>query len=166
MARINRTDIIQKAVNDLAISTSTDKVPNETLDKVQLTYDLNRKFCNFVSSFESGTTGSITATTPTISSATQRIFLTSIDCHLIKDATCDLTTGAVNVILTPADQGVTKIIALFSTIALTAQSEHITLALTYPLELKPNTSVIVGGTFSLGVCRRSIAITGFTTSSN
>jgi len=165
MARINRSDIIQKAVNDLAINTSSDKVPTETLDKVQLVYSLNKQFSSFVSSTTRTTSGTGTLTLPTIDSRSE-IFITSIDYNLIKDSTCDVATGGLVVTLTPNESGVASSVLSQGVITLTTQSEHSHVDFAYPLKIKPNTNATFTGTFSLGVCLRSLSITGFTTSSN
>jgi len=165
MARINRSDIIQKAVNDLAISTTTDKIPNETLDKVQITYDLNRKFSNFLVSNGTGTSGTMTTTMPTIDTRGE-IYLTGITFALIKDATCDIATGLITIKVTPENQGIAKDIMIFPVITLTAQQYNAEFSLPYPLKLKPNTNISVTGTFSLGVMQRSCCAVGFISTSN
>ena len=164
MARINRSDVIQKAVNDLALSTSNDFIPSDTLDKVQLTYDLKNNFSNFVLNSGLGTTGSITLPTPTIADR-QDIYLTSISLSYIKDATCDLATGNIQVSVVPYDSNVATPIIRTAVISLTAQNGNVVLPLAYPLKLRPNSTILVTGNFTVGVMRREITVTGFTTSS-
>lgn len=165
MARINRTDIIQKAVNDLAISTSTDKVPNETLDKVQLTYDLNRKFSSFILNNSKSTTGTTSLTLPTID-ARSEIYLTSLDFHVVKDATCDVASGLSALNATSDFQGIGKSLVAISILTLTAQDQHVHVDFAYPLKLKANTNLTFGNTFSVGNMIISASVTGFITSSN
>jgi hypothetical protein len=166
MARINRSDVIQKAVNDLAISTSLDKIPNETLDKVQLTYDLNRKFSNFLVSGASVTTGSITITPPIIDAAKQEIYITGIDIGYVKDATNDIANGQITLTATLFESGISKNLILLPVITLTAQTDHVNCQFTYPIKLKPNSTMVMTSSYSLGLMSRSISVTGFTTSSN
>jgi len=165
MARINRTDVIQKAVNDLALSGTVDKIPTETLDKVQLVYSLNKQFSDFVVGSSSASTGTLTLPLPSISSGAE-IYLTSISLSIAKDATCDLATGFVSAFLTPDSTNISTAILRIPVITLTAHTESITLSLPYPIKVKSGTSITCTGTFSAGVYGRSITLTGFTTSSN
>lgn len=165
MARINRTDIIQKAVNDLALSTSGTIIPNETLDKVQLVYSLNSQYSNFISNGNQTTTGTMSTAVPIVGNG-QRVFVTSIDVHMIKDATCDAATGAITIGMTPNNIGISKNIAQVGIIALTAQSEHININLPFPIEVKSAGTITLSGTFTAGVMVRTISVAGFTTSSN
>jgi len=165
MARINRSDVIQKAVNDLGISATTDKVPNETLDKVQLVYELNKQFSDFVVTGNTSSTGTLTISLPTISSGS-RIFITNLDVHYIKDATCDQATGVQGVGISPITNSVSKNVIQIASITLTAQNDHVSMTFPYPIEVKPASTVTLGGTFSLGVQVRSISVTGIITSSN
>jgi len=166
MARINRSDVIQKAVNDLALSTSEAKViPNETLDKVQLTYSLNKQFSSIVAAATQATTGSFSITLPTVSTGGET-YLTSIVASAIKDATCDVATGALQVSVTPDGSGISTVIIRIPVITLTAQSEGYVLPLPYPLKVRNGSSVTITGTFTVGVMSRSISVTGFTSTSN
>lgn len=165
MARINRTDIIQKAVNDLAFSTSTDKIPTETLDKVQLTYDLNRRFSSFIVSTGQSTSGTITLALPSISAGAE-IFLTSINYSFVKDATCDTATSALSISVTPDASNVATQILRPSVLTLTAERDGGILSLPYPLKVKPGTSITMLGSFTAGAMRRDLTATGFITSSN
>ena len=165
MARINRTDVIQKAVNDLALSTSDEIIPNQTLDKVQCTYSLNKQFSTFVGSVSSIATGTMTLTPPSTDPRTE-IYLTSIDFDMIKDAVCDLATGVLNIQVTPDQQGIARTVLSISVITLTAQTGHAHVDFAYPLKIQQGTSVTCSATTSLGVLSRSLTITGFRTSSN
>lgn len=165
MARINRSDVIQKAVNDLAISTSSDKIPNETLDKIQLTYDLNKKFSNFIFAFGQSTSGTFNNAFPSVSAGSE-IYLTAVTMSYAKDAACDIATGNIALSVTPDSSNVSTILLRSSVITLTAQNSDITLSFPYPIKIKAGSPLVVSGTFSLGVLRRDFTAVGFITSSN
>jgi len=165
MARINRSDVIQKAVSDLGLSSSGDKVPNETLDKIQLTFDLNKKFSSHSIASSSSSTGTVTLTLPTIDPRSQ-IYLCGIDYGLIKDATCDVATSSLLVTCTPEAEGIAKSIVQVPVITLTAQTEHVSVDFAYPIRLKANTNMTYTGTFSVGVLVRALSARLFITSSN
>lgn len=165
MAKINRSDIIQKAVNDLAISTANDKVPTETLDKVQLTYGLNKKFSEFVFYDLQSTSGSVVATLPNPGDRGE-VYLTSISLGMIKDVACDIATGTVRADVVPAKYGVSKTLLSIPVITLTAQNNFITLSLPYPLKIKSGTNVTISGSYTAGVMSRTVSGTGFIVSSN
>lgn len=165
MAKINRSDVIQKAVNELSISVANDKIPTETLDKVQLTYNLNQNHSTFVISGGTGGTGTNLTTIPNPSDRAE-IWLTSITASYIKDAACDVATGPLSVLITPFESQVSTAIINFAVITLTAQQDSICLMLPYPIRLKPNTPLGFTGTFGAGVLQRRISATGFIKSSN
>lgn len=165
MAKINRSDVIQKAVNELAISIANDKVPTETLDKVQLTYNLNETYSSFVAHNGQASTGTLTVALPTIESRNE-IYLTSVDFHIIKDAANDCATSDATINCTPFYHGSVKSIAGVSLITLTAQEQHIHIDFSYPLKLKPNSTLYTASTFGAGVMRRFLSCTGFIVSSN
>jgi len=162
MARINRSDVIQKAVNDLAFSASGEKIPNETLDKVQLTYNLNRQFSTFIVSTSSSATGT---TTLTLTGIPGDIYITSINLSLIKDATCDIATGKFQGTAT-TDLGVATALVGIAMLTLTAQSENIYVSFPYPIKLKSGTNMSFAKTFTAGALSFGVSVTGFNVSSN
>lgn len=165
MARINRSDVIQKAVNDLAISTATEKVPNETLDKVQLTYDLNKNISNFIFSGSSTSTGTLTVALPSIS-PTADIYLTGVCFSIIKDATCDIADGSI--VFTVVNDTSTSNLNLLriANLTLTAQNETIHASFPFPIKVKNGSSVTIPGTFTVGKLIRVFSATGYYTTSN
>lgn len=165
MARVNRTNIIQKAVNDLGLSTSGEVVPNETLDKIQCTFSLNPHFSSFILTSAATTTGNITANLPTVSAGSE-IYCTSITASFAKDATCDIATGRIQVRLTPDASNVIADVMNFAVITLTADSQTATFSFPYPIKLKVGSTILMSGAFTVGVLSRALSITGFTTSSN
>jgi len=164
MAKINRSDAIQKAVNDLALSSADDKIPTETLDKVQIVFGLNRQFSNFIIGGGQSTTGTITTAFPTVSTGAE-IYITAISASLAKDATCDAATSDISVSVVPDSSNVATGILKFADLITTADAQTATLSLPYPLRIKVGSSATMNGSFSLGAMRRNFSIVGFTTSS-
>ncbi len=165
MARINRTNVIQKAVNDLALSQTGEKIPSETLEKVQLTYSLNSQFSSFITSSLATTTGSVSINLPSVSTGSET-YITSVTCSFAKDATCDVATGALNATLIPADSGITSNVLRQAVLTLTADSQTSVIEFPYPLKVKNASPLAYTGTFSAGAMSRTISATGFVTSSN
>jgi hypothetical protein len=165
MAIIYKSDVIQKAVNDLALSPANDKIPSETLDKIQLIYGLNSEYSNFTINGASTTSGALNIPMPTIDAQRQEIFITTIIVSIAKDATCDAATGPFILSGTAAD-GIARNMLNIEAITTTALQETIPLALTYPLKMKPNVNMSLSGTFTVGSCVRAVSIYGFIKSSN
>jgi hypothetical protein len=163
--RINRSDIIQKAVNDLASSASGEKIPNETLDKVQLTYGLNRQFSSFVSSTSITTTGTLSLTLPSVSAGAE-IYITGITASFAKDATCDIATGRIAVSVTPDASNVSTNIFNFAVLTLTADAQTVVYTFPYPLKVRAGATPQITGTFTVGALTRALSVVGFTTTSN
>ena len=165
MARINRSDIIQKAVNDLALNTSVDAIPNETSDKIVLTYDLNSKFSNFCITVNSGSSGTLTLTPPNLG-ARSDVYITALTLAVIKDVVCDVSTGRVGLNATPDYSNIDTTLLAIPVINLTAQSGEQNISLPYPLKIKQGTTLTITSTFTAGVMYRCASAFGFTTSSN
>lgn len=165
MARINRTDIVQREINDLALSATTDAVANETSDKVVLTYGLNARNSDFCAGTSNTNTGNITITMPTVS-ASSEVYLTSVNISLAKDVTCDMATGVVTLQLTPFKSGIATDAFKLPVLTLTAQNSILSVSLPYPLRLKANTNMTLTGTFTAGLCSRAATFTGYVVSSN
>lgn len=159
MAVINSSDIIQRAVTDLAINTSMSKVPTETLDKVQLTYSLNPSYTNVVLSTSSVTSSTLTITNPVLGTNPGEFWLTGIDFHLTKDATCDLATGQTTISITP-DGDIARTVCGAAVITLTAQSEHVSLNFP-PIKIKNGASITNACSFTVGVCTRCLTVFGY-----
>jgi len=165
MARINRSDVIQKAVNDLAISVSDSIVPSETLDKVQCTYSLNKQFSSFVASSSSTATGTLTIFTASTDLRTDT-YLTNVQVSFAKDAICDVATGVLAINCTPFDIGITKAIGNIAVLTLTADAQTLNISLPYPLKIKPGTTVQFSGSFTVGAMSKGGSVTYFQTTSN
>lgn len=163
MARINRSDQIQRAVNDLGISAASEKIPNETLDKVQLTYDLSQILPNKVATAASSvSSGSGTAFT---ASSTADTYITGIALSIVKDSTCDMATGVIAIRATI--DGTLKNILSLALLTLTAQNQ--TAVMTFPNPLKVSRGGTVGylaPTFTVGTASFSVNVNYFQTSSN
>lgn len=168
MAKIRRTDVIQKAVNDLALNQTADLIPDSTLDKVQLTYGLNRQFSNFSAILgAASTTGTKTLTMPTIDTR-QEIYITGFDASFTKDATCDVADGVLTITYTPDQMagGVSTTLYNFPVITLTADSQFISVNYPYPIKIKPNVNLTFTGSYTVGKMVRALGVRGFITSSN
>lgn len=101
-------------------------------------------------------TGSQTIyTTP----AEKDFYLTSATVSIIKDATCDMATGAVVILVTV--NGVQSAVIGISTLTLTAQSDSVSVSFKYPIKIDRSSTVVMGGTFTAGACVRTGCITGF-----
>jgi len=164
MATIRRSDVIAKGVNDLNIQLSTDKIPNQTEDKVRLTYSLNKQYSTFLTGNGSTSTGSNSTTFPT-PSAGGEIYLTGVQVSLIKDATCDQATGTMSISVIPEESGIATTLLQVPIITLTAQSHDLLLSLPYPLKLKVGSQGGFTASYTVGTMSRTVRYFGYMTSS-
>ena len=165
MARINRTDVIQKAVNDLALNVSVDKIPNESLDKIQFNYSLNRELINYLTSTSSTATGTLSLALPSVSAGSE-ILLDYITFSFAKDATCDVATGSLPIAITPDSSGVSTACGGAAVLTLTADSQTFTIVFPKPIKLKPGTTITSTGTFTVGAMSRRMSAGMFVRTSN
>jgi len=159
MARINRSDVIQKAVDDLAFSASEDKIPNETLDKVQLVYSLNKQFSNIVRSSTVATTQS--SLTLYSVGASEDFYLTSIQLSNMSDATADNTT--INISGTV--DGASRVLATLRKLTTTAFNDSIFLSFNYPIKIDKGTNITLANAFTVGASTTGVSIAGIKLSS-
>jgi len=162
MANINRSAVIQRAVNELGLQTSKDIIPTQTLDKVQVVYDLSGKEANVVRQ-SSITASSAQATMYTTGIGTD-FYLTGAYISIVKDATCDIATGNITINVTQGGQA--RTILAISVLTLTAQNSNISISFPTPIKVDRNTAILRSAiTFSAGAAASSIGINGFESSS-
>lgn len=93
-------------------------------------------------------------------SATKLTYITGFHLSLIKDATCDMTTGFYN--LNVQINNVAKYLVRIPVIALTAQQITVSLTLANPLLIDKNYTITAdNGAYTVGVAVRSATVFGF-----
>jgi len=155
MARINRTDVIQRAVNGLALSTATDKIPNECLDKVQLTYDLNINQINFIDDTSSAVTSS--GLVIYTCSADKDTYLWGISATWQSDVTADNTTLTVSAKLFNGSSAGVPVLRMnkFTTTATLLEKSNMFAA---PIRLLRGSTITLSNTFSVGASTSAISL--------
>jgi hypothetical protein len=107
-----------------------------------------------VSSTSSGNTTIFTT------SLTRSTYVTSFTLSIIKDATCDLATGAISFAVSV--DGIYRSLSPIAVITLTAQNATIAVTLQSPLLIDKNVALIVNkGAHTVGVLSFAAAVTGF-----
>ncbi|KAF0247905.1 MAG: hypothetical protein FD167_2691 [bacterium] len=156
MARI-QSEIINKAIDDLKLDVARDKIPNETEDKVQITYELRdfkNKTAGVVRNFNTAsTTGGLTVYNVV---ADENFYLTSAFLGVESDATADNT----NVNITATIDGTARIILGTRKLTATAGKINISLSFPYPIKVDSNTTIVFINTFTVGVSASIGGITG------
>jgi hypothetical protein len=160
MARINRSSVIQKAVNDLGISAAGEKIPNETLDKVQLIYKLNPEYSNIVRNFDKSTTGSSTIYSV---GSKEDFYLTSITLAATADVVYDGTSVPVNATV----DGVSRRLLVLKHPATSAFGNvNTNIDYSHPIKIDKGTNITIAPSFSAGALLASVCITGISLTSN
>ena len=114
------------------------------------------RFCDIARGGASTSTGNITVyTTP----AGEDFYLVGYSASYAKDATCDIATGRIQIATTI--QGVSRDIGGFSVITTTSQYDSLSVTFDKPIKLDRAVTVVMSGTFTLGVLSRQISIFGF-----
>jgi hypothetical protein len=109
-----------------------------------------------IANVDTGTSG---ATTIIASDPNRDIYITSVSLSIIKDVTCDIATGSVNVNSTFL--GALKNIIGLPVISLTAQNQSISVSFPHPLKIDRNAGVSISGTHAAGVLRRNVVVSYF-----
>lgn len=129
---------------------------NEVADYIQPIIKIEPR-CNI--SEGTGRTVSGTATMFT-TPASKDFYLTGLLISYIKDAACDIATGAIAV--TVNIDGTSKTIARLSVLTLTAQSQVVYIPFVKPLKVDKSASISMTGTFAAGNLQRDWTIHGYT----
>lgn len=161
MVEIQSKEVIDKISAELKIQPSME-IPRELNKNIQLVYNINSD--NFIKNTDELTdSGPRTVTGPLTSFTTpinKDFFLTNVTASFIKDATCDSATGAYDVSIV-VNGRVTSILS-FPIITLLAQEGVRILYFNPSILIDRNTSIILNGVFTVGVCVRTLDVQGFT----
>lgn len=156
MAKIQSSEIIQKAIKDLRLDAGRERIPSEASDKIVLTYLLNKERADIAKRGVRNTTGTSTVySTP----ANKDFYVTSAFLGLVKDATCDAATGRIE--LTATINGESTAILCIPTLTLTAQSENLSIAFPYPIKIDRGTNITHALTFAAGAASFVGGVSGF-----
>ena len=149
---------VLKAI-DAATGIKERVVHNKIKNSIQPTLETNpfmSKYCDVAKFLEATTTANATIyTTPT----DKDFYLCSAFLSFEKDVTAD--NGYVSISCTAKDGTVFTALELIN-ITLTAAAKQLSISFPYPILLKKGSTLILSGTFTVGVCRKVAGITGFT----
>lgn len=156
MGNIRRGTIANDFLNSLKLDVAGgDKAPNETSDKIVLTYDYtNTKYANIVKFDSSTTTADLTLyTTPT----DRDFYLTFAQISIVKNATDDGTNTNLNVTIGGASVTLMSIRGLTTT----AQDQSLVSNFTVPIKLDRNSAIRVAHATTAGSIAKYGSIAGF-----
>jgi hypothetical protein len=152
-----------RIIRDQAKLTLSEGFPQVLLPNVVPVMDMTprfHKFANVLGSAGQIVTGSLSAFT---SHATYETYVTGLCANYSKDATCDIATGSISVIA--VIDGVSKQLARFSVVTLTAERENINITFRPAIKIDKNAAVLINGTYSLGLMSRNLTVYGYTSNS-
>jgi len=112
---------------------------------------------NIVRHNSSSSSGNISLyTTPT----DKDFYLTGILLSIVKDATCDVATGTINI--NTVINGATRRVADIAVLTTTAQSQSVVVSFPFPLKVDRNVAFTISGTFTVGNMSRTGVLQGYT----
>lgn len=159
MAQIYNSDLSKELVDGAKIQTSYDKVPNQLADKVVPVMEVNPKLfriSNVVRNINTTASGAQTMyTTPT----DKEFYLTGLYFSIIKDAACDMASGAVTI--NASVDGVSRTLFGIAVLTATAQNSSITFSFPTPVKVDKGAGIVYSGTFAAGTCARTGGINGY-----
>lgn len=153
--------VINSIVDTLQLNPVTDQIPKYVVPTIQPVFEADKKICDIVRSSVSSTTGTVTVfTTP----ANLDFYLNSVVAGYVKDATCDIATGSINVQANV--QGTTRAFVLMPVLTTTAQDDIVSVSFPAPIKIDRSAAITITGTFTAGAMSRAICISGFTAENN
>lgn len=156
--QIQNREIKSYIVDSLGLSEVADNLPN-TLSPGPITpvYEIDKPIANLCIGGGNTTSGALTVyTTP---SANADFYLTTLHASYVKNATCDVASGRLQV--TAQINGVVIELIGFPVLTTTAQQEDTVISFPYPIKLDRGTSISFTGTFTAGNMCRTGNITGY-----
>lgn len=156
MAIIKKSEVVKHYQDTAGLNALSDFTSLSIGQNIAPTLDLNQKYTTHAIEAYSASTGSITVyTTPT----DRDYYLTSVSLGFIKSAACDVTNGALS-LLVYVNSRQSAIIRI-PVLTLTAQNGYIALSFPHPIKVDRGTSITILGTFTVGDYLRTATITGF-----
>jgi hypothetical protein len=159
MAKIQRSDEINRIREGLMLDPSRENIPTSTTEKVQVVFDPQlRKVINKNFAAGASTSGTITlGTTP----SDQDFFISAAYLSIAKNATAD--TGSTTLEMDCVINGARTTFLSIAFLDLTLLQSAI--AKSFPIPIKPdrNTTIrIINGNFTAGTCIRIGGVEGYT----
>lgn len=155
MSLIRNPDALQAAKASLGVQSGIDQIPEQAVLTIDCT-PRNHRVAQVLGSITSNTTGTKTALN---SSANFDVFLSCIEASMIKDATCDVADGVLQIQTTI--NGATVILGYFSVLTTTADSQSIVVPISPPLKIDRSAPVNITGSFTAGKMVRSLTVYGY-----
>lgn len=144
MARIENSEITQKAIKDLRLNAALEKMPTQSSDKIVLTYNLNeRKNIQCASATRNVTGAGGVHTASTIKDT----YLTSAYLGCMVNATNDGTLFELEI--TQAD-GSTRDLLNIRIIATTAVNKDVSVSFPEPIKIERGSVIVIRQTFTAG----------------
>lgn len=135
--------------------------PQLDTSKIILTADVNPKNLRRINLLSNTAVKTTTGTLNFLLTPADRDFyLTNINVSVIKDATCDTATGALNCNAFFNGQAIN--IVPITIITLTAQTINFAINFPTPLKIDRNSQMALGGTFTVGAMVRQVTCQGYT----
>lgn len=167
MATIYNSELSNELREGAKIQTSRDQIPNQLGQTVVPVMEVNPKLMRenvIIASSSASATGTATPLSSSAFTGSQ-VYITGFQSHVLKDATCDVATGAVTWSVTQG--GISRVLCSIAVLTLTAQSEIISCNFREPLKLDVNTAISLNSnTFTVGLLRRHIVVYGFVITNN
>lgn len=156
MTKINRGEIVSQVTDALKLDVANGIIPNDSSDKIVLTYDYsNSKYCTVIKENSTTSTGAaLIYTTP----SDRDFYLSSIWMNYETSATCDAVGAFVSIVPYGSASSVGHWLRKLS---LTAQCEHGQIVFNPPIRLARNTQINVSSTFTVGSMVKGATITGY-----
>ena len=155
MAKINRTDITQKAIKDLRLDAARERVPTEASDKIVLTYPLDSKVTNIIKSVGlTNGTGATVYTTPT----SKEFYLTTASLYVNKDSSSESAGSDLTCVV----DGATVYLLSIPGYTLTAQDNGLTITYKNPIKLDKGTNIRVTAGSAVANVKVNANVTGYT----
>lgn len=158
MTTVNNSEVIQELRNAAKLQLGKDRIPNFLSSGIVPTIELSSKLVkNGIAKATSQTTTGTTTIYAT--PATQDFYLCGIEYGFVKNATCDVATGTLNV--TATINGSAQTIATIPVLTLTAERGDRFIYLSHPIKIDRGINIQLSGTFTAGAMSRSATVYGF-----
>lgn len=150
-------DVKQEIITSQRLQTTLGDEIKEPIPVIEVNSKLVKD--GFAKNDSQTTTGNLGTTASSLGTVTQDWYLAALSFGFVKNATCDVASGTLQVTVTI--NGTSTVVASIPVLTLTAERADKFIIFPHPIKVDKNTTATMSGTFTAGSMIRSVTYIGW-----